>query len=314
MTVECDKCPCGIAINRQTAYQLRGVEQFFCSNACARIFVNSNYGKTPGIASMARLKHYDFVSAYPVPGAQSLVPSAESVAPSAQNPSPPAEPRDLARMVFSTDPRVLGYARLRYECGGKGPDGGGPEEDIRRLRDAVSKLWDLGVAGHDPEVVWYREAVTLGERVGRPWHETPQPTLVEALAREMREPLWSLGFTGTAVPAGTSAGIEACPQVVFKALRFVLNDEAARVLLIEDMKMGNQSCMVSSSPMPASLFSASAFPMRLCMPTCNISQRIRFQFHNPSGSSVYVNAVLLGRVPEDKPIKTQRSSWRRSGR
>jgi hypothetical protein len=207
---------------------------------------------------------------------------------------------DLARMVFSTDPRVLAHARLRFEC--VGPSSGGDtlkltsEEEVLRLREAVDKLWTLGEQGHEPEVLWYREAQALGERVGKPWHETPQPTLVEALARAQKSPLWPLGFQTLELSPHQHGFLVASPYIDFTGEYLTFSCGVGEQLLIHDVKIGNTSCMVSSSPMPGSLFASGAFPFRLQMEKARIGQQVRLYVENLSDVRLTVNAVLLGQV------------------
>lgn len=278
---------CGLSVDIKTAYQRTGEPHYFCGQQCAdlrecsRMVANADYGKDRKTVDPAHpvqgLRYLNARSAYP-----------ETVT----NPAPPAPPRDLARSVFTTDPRVLQQARLRFECSGLLP-----EEENARLREAVSKLWALGARGHEPEAIWYREAVVLGERVGKPWHETPQPTLVEALSRAASTPLWPLGFAPLVIGAGQMGTLEGHPQVPIAGRRLVIQGDVASHLSVVDVKVGNHSYFVSSGPMPGCVFDERAFPLMLEMEVAQISQRVMVTLENVSDVSVTVRAVLLGVVP-----------------
>ncbi len=82
---------------------------------------------------------------------------------------------DFPFTVFSTDPRVIAYAREKYELSGPLDLSAyqhlskealrEAECNLRRARltEAVTKLYHLGKEGHVPEAMWYEEAQILAE-------------------------------------------------------------------------------------------------------------------------------------------------------
>ncbi len=218
-----------------------------------------------------------------------------------RSPSPQQASGDLAYVVFTTDPRVLGRAREKYEVK-PGTDAATCDAEAKHLRESVRKLWDLGEKGHAPEAGWLSEARTLGERVGKPWYEAPQPTLVEALGRHLTEELTPLGFEIKIIPPGAEGVLQADPQVAIRGRRLVLGtDEVARSLLVVDLKVGHDSCLASSAPIPGALFGPSAFPVLLQMRVAQIGHHVRLHVTNTSGATLTVSAVLLGREIKDPP-------------
>lgn len=214
------------------------------------------------------------------------------------------EPLDFAYAVFSTDLRVMNWARTKFEV----PDE--DKEDNVILRRAVLRLWHMAKqygqewrADHrtcgpnaSPDrkllVGWYNEALTLSERVGKSWQETPIPTLVEALSDD--EMLHPLGFPETRIQSREHKVIMTHPQVVVRARRLVLGpDYVCDSLRIEDIRIGRNSMMCNGSPIPGVCFSAYSFPFRLDMETCQVSQSMSLYLENTSSSPVEVNAVMF---------------------
>lgn len=236
-----------------------------------RLARNSRYGKLP-------LTEMDMVSAYP------------QVNP---NPSRPPE-YNFGAVVFRTDPRVVAHCRSKWEIR---LDSDGNPESPEAWGRALEAAWALGKKGHAPEDGWVREAELLAERVGRRWDETPIPTLVEALSAKADH--WTLGFPTTIIKAGGRSRIATQPQLVFRGCRLVLGSEAlVEYLVVEDLKVGHQSCFISCGPVPGCVFSATAFPLWLKMPTANISQYVVIDVRNLGPLDVRVTPMLHGRAAE----------------
>lgn len=208
-------------------------------------------------------------------------------------------PLDEARfeaVVFRTDPRVVEHVRIKGEIT---LDEHGNPADVHAWRKGLDAAWALGKKGHAPEAGWVREAEILAERVGKRWDTAPIPTLVEALA--CRDGLWPLGFPTTVIRAGTRDCIRTQPQLSFRGRLLVLGSEAlVEDLVVEDLKVGNQTIFVSCGPVPGCAFSATAFPFWLKLPTADICQNVAIMLHNAGPSDLRVTPVLYGDaiVPE----------------
>jgi hypothetical protein len=216
-----------------------------------------------------------------------------------RNPSRPTE-YDFAVVVFRTDHRVLKHVKAKWEI--KLDEHGNPESEVA-WRRAMEACYELGKTGHSPEAEWYAEAQTLSERVGKRWDDTPIPTLVEALAR--KDGQWPLGFSTTIIPPCAMVRISTQPQIPFRGRRLVLGtEETSSKLVVQDIRVGNQSYFCNSCDVPGSVFSDRAFPMWLKMPTAQISQTVSVHLLNISGENVSVTAMLQGDViePDYKPL------------
>tara|TARA_R100001244_G_scaffold132394_1_gene108869 strand:- start:14648 stop:15295 length:648 start_codon:yes stop_codon:yes gene_type:complete len=84
---------------------------------------------------------------------------------------------------------------------------------------------------------------------------------------------FAIGFdSGTTIAAGASATLTQRPQIIFRPERIVVPASLASFFLINDVKVGKNSQLVSAGAIPAATFSETAFGVRLKMDTVQISQ------------------------------------------
>jgi hypothetical protein len=195
----------------------------------------------------------------------------------------------LPYAVFSTDPRVVAHAELKFEV---------KRDQDKRFADAVQSLWRLAEAGHAPERDWYREAHELAERIGRPWRETPQPSIVEALASAAREDLIPLPFPPTTIASAEIKQIRAQSQVSMRPRYLVLDRSVASYLHVKEIRVGRESVLAAYGDLPGALFSSDAFPFRLDMPTAPVACPIMIELVNVSGFEIMVTPAILGKSLE----------------
>ena len=125
---------------------------------------------------------------------------------------------------------------------------------------------------------------------------------------EMMLPLGFGSFTFTAGGA-TSITLTATPQLAFRGERLIISSTATAVtagvdanalFVVDDLKVGQRSQLVSASSLPASAFSSVAFGVRLavdpCAPGILISLKISYIGAALTGTdTATVTAVILGR-------------------
>lgn len=107
---------------------------------------------------------------------------------------------------------------------------------------------------------------------------------------------YSQGFGPTVIAAGATVNIIVQPQVAFKGQRLVIPSDFAGAILVNDLKIGNQSQLPSSNPLPGRAFTEFAVGMQQEFDTAQISQQISLSVTNTSGAPVTFSALLNGRV------------------
>ena len=210
-----------------------------------------------------------------------------------KNPRRPPE-SDFARIVFSTDARVLRHVKAKAEIRGVED-----EKDKEALRLTLGTAYGRGAQGLAPEAEWYGEAQELSQRVGKRWDSTPQPTLVEALAR--KEDHWPLEFARLRLGPGESGYATARTQTLFRGRRLVLGPVCvADHLVVMDLKVGNMMSICSGDPIPGCIFSDTAFPLWLTLDTAHPGQTICLGLTNTGPGLLDVMPVLHGNVIEQR--------------
>jgi hypothetical protein len=98
------------------------------------------------------------------------------------------------------------------------------------------------------------------------------------------------------VPPGHTVNLVAQPQVVFRPEKLVLDDESADHFQVGDVKVGRNSQLLSSAPVPGTLFKAASTPWML-MDTAQISMYVTVTLTNTSGAPRPVpKVVMLGKI------------------
>ena len=106
------------------------------------------------------------------------------------------------------------------------------------------------------------------------------------------------GFGPTAIAAGVTVNIIVQPQVAFKGKRLFVPSDFAGAVLINDLKIGNQSQLPSSNPLPGRMFTEFAVGMEQDFDTAQISQQISLSVTNTSGAAITFMAGLKGLIAQ----------------
>jgi len=114
---------------------------------------------------------------------------------------------------------------------------------------------------------------------------------------------WPLGFDSEqlapgGIAAGASLDITSRPQVIFRPDRLVVSSSIAGDFLINDIKIGQKSQLINSQALPASMFSETAFGVRMVMDTAQISQDVVIRVTNISLAASRFNAGIIGPIIE----------------
>jgi len=103
-----------------------------------------------------------------------------------------------------------------------------------------------------------------------------------------------LGFPTTAILAGVTTTVTATTQVLFRGRRLIIPAGIAGSILINDLKVGKNSQLPSSGPVPGQVFSEDAVGVDLSLDTAEISQTISLNLTNTSAGPITFNATMLG--------------------
>ena len=103
-----------------------------------------------------------------------------------------------------------------------------------------------------------------------------------------------LGFPTTAIAAGVTTTVTATTQVLFRGRRLLIPASIAASVLINDLKVGKNSQLPSSGPVPGQAFSEDAVGVDLSLDTAEISQTISINLSNTSLGALTFNATMLG--------------------
>ena len=129
-------------------------------------------------------------------------------------------------------------------------------------------------------------------------------TLAERNASALlrREPTKSreypLGFPETSILAGDTANVVTFPQIPFRGERLVIPSDIAGLFAIDDIKVGKNSQLVASGPLPARAFSEVSVGVGLHLDTAQVSQQITLVVRNISGQTAVFRGMLIGRAVE----------------
>jgi hypothetical protein len=202
---------------------------------------------------------------------------------------------DFVFLVFSTDPRVKEFVHLKWEL----PRNTLVMDYENKLKKALYEAYRMAKEGKAPLAEWLNEAEILSERLGKDWRETPQPTLVEALAK--RERLVPFPFHPTHVMSGETAMLSMTPMTTCAGRRLILgHPRVAECLSVLDIKSSNLCYFHSMGEIPGRFFSTDAFPFWLSMDHVFPGQSVIVTVRNDYGAEVFVQAVLLGLVKEEQ--------------
>lgn len=135
-----------------------------------------------------------------------------------------------------------------------------------------------------------------------PYGGTPQ--VMQENPRNVRS--YPVGFELLAVPAGSTQNITIRPQVLFRPRRLIVPSQTfgaggivqlAVYFSILDLKVGNQSQMVTSDPIPAIAFIETAIETALAFDTANLGHEITIVVKNLDGGAAHdFRALIHGAV------------------
>ena len=109
----------------------------------------------------------------------------------------------------------------------------------------------------------------------------------------------TLGFDSVAtIAAGAQATINSQPQVVFRPDRLIVPNSIAPSFLVNDLKIGKNSMLISATTIPAQAFSHDAAGVGMKMDTAQVSQIISLTVTNISAGALRFYAALTGPAVE----------------
>ncbi len=121
--------------------------------------------------------------------------------------------------------------------------------------------------------------------------------LVERKPTKLRK--YPMGFKGDAdTGAGSSFAVVRRPQVPIKLERLVVSAGVTDSFEIADVKIGKNSQLVGSDPIPGDAFGPGAFAVELAGDTANVGHDIAITGLNYSGAAKRFRAVIIGTAVE----------------
>ncbi len=125
-----------------------------------------------------------------------------------------------------------------------------------------------------------------------------QPTLaVEKGYTKARRFPFGLQADGV-TPAGAPGSVTRRPQTPIKVQRLVIPSFIAPAFVITDVKVGKDSQLVGSDPIPAITFAENAVAVELTGDTANVGHDVTIAFANISGAPQQFRAVIIGAAVE----------------
>jgi Ca2+-binding RTX toxin-like protein len=101
-----------------------------------------------------------------------------------------------------------------------------------------------------------------------------------------------------ATAAGTPGAVTRRPQTPIKVQRLVIPTAIAPSFVITDIKVGKDSQLVGSDPIPAEIFAPNAVNVELAGATANVGHDVTIAFANISGAAALFRAVIIGPAVE----------------
>jgi hypothetical protein len=99
-------------------------------------------------------------------------------------------------------------------------------------------------------------------------------------------------------PAGSPGSVTRRPQTPIKLQRLVVPSVIAPFFWITDIKVGKDSQLVGSDPIPAIVFQENAVAVELKGDTANVGHDVTIAFVNVSGAQQRFQAVMIGAAVE----------------
>lgn len=140
------------------------------------------------------------------------------------------------------------------------------------------------------------KALKVNPEVLKMLAERNASALVSRAPQKSRE--FPLGFPETSIDAGDTANVVTFPQVPFRGERLLIPSDIAGLFAIDDIKVGKNSQLVASGPLPARCFSEVSVGVGLHLDTAQVSQQITLVVRNISGQTATFRGMLIGRAVE----------------
>lgn len=96
------------------------------------------------------------------------------------------------------------------------------------------------------------------------------------------------------IAANAATQIVSRPQVPFRPERFVVPSDIAGSFTIDDLKIGKDSQLVATGPIPARIFEEGSFGVRLQMDTAQVANDITVSATNVSLAAARFRAAMIG--------------------
>jgi hypothetical protein len=116
------------------------------------------------------------------------------------------------------------------------------------------------------------------------------PQLVEQPLNDARE--FMLGFGPTPLAANVTTIFTAQPQLPFRPSRLVVPSSIVQTMQVNDIKVGKNSQLLSSNPVPAAPFSELAVGVALGLDTCNVGQQITLSINSFVAQNFFMAALI----------------------
>jgi len=116
------------------------------------------------------------------------------------------------------------------------------------------------------------------------------PQLIDQTLNEARE--FMLGFGPVALAINTTTIFTAQPQLPFRPSRLVIPNTLIDQVMVNDIKVGKNSQLLSSNPVPAAPFSELAVGVALGLDTCNVGQQVTLSINALNAVDVFMAAII----------------------
>lgn len=107
-----------------------------------------------------------------------------------------------------------------------------------------------------------------------------------------------LGLVPTSVATGVTATIPAAPQNLFRPERVTVPSNIAFEFGVVDIKVGNQSQLVSGGEVPAAIFTEVSIDNNVTFATAEVGNQISMTVRNKSAGTIEFTGALMGTVAQ----------------
>lgn len=186
-----------------------------------------------------------------------------------------------------------------------GSVGASPEDVLDML--AVSGAYDIvggagnseiiGAAARDPRAgaAAQRASAVKAMQAARAMDPRAIAVRQQALSKRRRFPL---GFVPTSVAGGgaTTATIPAAPQNLYRPERVTIPSDIAFDFGVQDLKVGNNSQLVSGGEVPGAIFTEVSVDNEVTFDTAEVGNQITILVRNTNAAALTFRGALMGTV------------------